>query len=235
MPVLLGVDQPNHIIVLQDLGVSNDFTFLYQKGKFLTDTELIDLLNFLTRLHHIPMEQLRNYPTNFSLRQLNHKHLFHYMFATDNGFDLNSIQPGLQEIALPYKNSPVLIKQVEELGKSYLAQGDTLIHGDYYPGSWLKAKEKVMIIDPEFSFIGKREFELGVLIAHLKMVEAPTAQFKLIEREYEADRNFSWPCCYQYAGVEMIRRIIGLAQLPLDLSLREKEELLKESCRLIIA
>ena len=69
----------------------------------------------------------------------------------DNGFDLNTIQNGLQELSLKYKDNEQLKRTVEKLGKLYLGIGRTLVHGDYYPGSWLKTKTGVKIIDPEFS------------------------------------------------------------------------------------
>ena len=43
-----------------------------------------------------------------------------------------------------------------------MQNGDTLLHGDYYPGSWMRVRERLYIIDPEFSFAGPKEFDLGI-------------------------------------------------------------------------
>ncbi len=234
MPSLLGIDTTHHIMALQDLGDSRDFTCLYKKGKSLTSTELSQLVDFINRLHQIPVDKILDYPTNLALRKLNHEHLFRYPFMIDNGFDLNTIQAGLQEISLPYKTDSRLKSRIDNLGEQYLSQGTTLLHGDYYPGSWLKTKHTLKVIDPEFSFTGRREFDVGVMLAHLMMSEAPEDQINSVTFGYQADRNFNWDLCHQFTGIEIMRRIIGLAQLPLDLSLNEKEHLLQEAYNFIL-
>ncbi len=229
MPALLGVDIDNYILVLQNFNPAFDYTFLYRKNNFLTDAELSEAVDFLNQLHQLPLTKLEGYPTNLSLRQLNHEHLFHYPLMLDNGFDLNSIQLGLQDIALRYKTDKNLKFRIEKLGEIYLSTDISLLHGDYYPGSWLKTEAGFKVIDPEFSFVGSREFEVGILLAHLKMTEAPIHHLTNLSKEYLANRRFNWNLCYQFAGVEIMRRIIGLAQLPFDLSLHEKEVLLNEA------
>ena len=41
--------------------------------------------------------------------------------------------------------------RVTALGVRYLEDGDTLVHGDYFPGSWLRTGEGVRIIDGPFA------------------------------------------------------------------------------------
>lgn len=234
MPLFIGMDPVNHVIALQDLGDAADYTFLYQKGKELNGSELEQLIHFLKELHAIPSDRLTNYSKNLALRTLNHEHLFVYPFLEENGFNLNQVQLGLQEIAASYKSDSAFKNTVKELGSIYLSQGDTLLHGDYYPGSWLKTKGNLKVIDPEFSFVGNREFELGIFIAHLKMSEASEKQIDSVRSQYHTGTRFNWKLCYQFTGIEVMRRIIGLAQLPLDLSLEEKEGLLKEAHAYIV-
>ncbi len=234
MPSLIGLDKTNYLIVLQDLGEASDFNFLYQKGRNLNQSELEQLIQFLNVLHAIPPERLQGYSNNLSLRKLNYEHLFNYPFMEDNGFDLDQVQRGLLEISRTYKTDQVFIHKVKSLGDIYLSEGHTLLHGDYYPGSWLNVKNKVNIIDPEFSFVGNKEFELGIFIAHLKMSEASREQIDNVMTNYEAGTHFDWNMCYQFTGIEIMRRIIGLAQLPLDLSLPEKDSLLKEAYTYIV-
>ncbi len=234
MPLFIGMDPVNHVIALEDLGDSTDFTFLYQKGKKLNESELEQLIYFLNDLHAIPFDRLMNYSKNLALRTLNHEHLFIYPFMEENGFNLNQVQPGLQEIASSYKSDSAFKNMVKALGDIYLSQGNTLLHGDYYPGSWLKTKDNLKVIDPEFSFVGNSEFELGIFIAHLKMSEAPEKQIDRVRSLYHAGTHFNWKRCFQFAGIEIMRRIIGLAQLPLDLTLEEKESLLEDAYSYIV-
>lgn len=234
VPSLLGLDPFNHIIAIEDLGEGIDFTFLYQRGKSLSGDHLNHLLNFLDLLHYgIPYDLLKAFPDNMKLRYLNHEHLFIYPFQIENGFDLNTITPGLQEISMVYKKDPELRKKLTDLGKIYLSEtGQALLHGDYYPGSWLKTSDGIKVIDPEFSYVGKREFDLGILIAHLKMIQAPQHQIENVIAHFKG-KPLDWDLTYQFAGVEILRRIIGLAQLPLHLTLTEKEALLKEATHFV--
>ena len=113
-----------------------------------------------------------------------------------------------------------------------MSKGDTLIHGDYYPGSWLYANEKRFIIDPEFSFIGPKEFDLGVMAAHLVLTTGNKTAIDYIFEYYP--NSFNRDLMSQYCGAEMIRRIIGIAQLPMKRKINEKKELLHLALKFIL-
>ena len=122
---------------------------------------------------------------------------------------------------------------VSELGNLYLETSKTLIHGDYYPGSWLKVPAGVKVIDPEFSFMGRAEFDLGVLMAHLKMSQNETLINEALSY-YHRPNGFDESMMWGFAGTEILRRLLGLAQLPLSMSLTEKEELMHIASAYII-
>ncbi len=233
-PTLIGFDEKNFLLALEDLGTGADCTFIYQRNKYLEDVEFESLVRFLSHLHNTSSEEKKNFPNNAELKKLNHTHIFHFPYLEENGFDLDSIQPGLQKVSLKYKTSSALKDKLKYLGDLYLQEGNTLIHGDYYPGSWLKTKSGIKIIDPEFSHYGHAEFDLGVMVAHLKMAHTPEHILKDIFSQYVLPANFSIPLFSGFCGAEIMRRIIGLAQLPLDLSLPEKTTLLDEAEKLIL-
>ncbi|MDP6909125.1 MAG: phosphotransferase, partial [Flavobacteriales bacterium] len=112
--------------------------------------------------------------------------------------------------------------------------GNKLLHGDFYPGSWLKTDSGFKMIDPEFCFMGPAEFELGVTVAHLKMAEQSESLIKDLFVYYHFDTKFDGTLFSKFAGMEIIRRIIGLAQLPLDLDLKERLDLLDEAYELVV-
>jgi len=167
------------------------------------------------------------------MKTLNHEHIFVFPYQLDNGFDLDQVQAGLQSLSFKYKQNEKLKSIITELGRIYLQNDTVLLHGDYYPGSWLKVADGLRLIDPEFSYFGKAEFDLGVMLAHLKMSRHTDVAVDQVLKHYEKPRGFEDHLMWAFAGVEMMRRIIGLAQLPLSLSLKEKESLLEESVRLI--
>jgi len=234
MPSLIKVDKENHILILEDLGEANDFTFLYKQGVQLTEKEAHSLGCFLSVLHNsfkaIDSDELM---ANRKLRSLNHEHIFIYPLMIENGFDLNTIQQGLQELSMPFKNNEQLKNKAQELGAIYLEDGDTLLHGDYYPGSWLKTSAGLKIIDPEFCFYGRAEFDLGVMVAHLKMAQQDDEVKKAVIASYKKTAGFNEQLLNEFICIEIIRRIIGLAQLPLTLTLAEKEGLLEEALPLL--
>ncbi|GAB3173039.1 phosphotransferase [Telluribacter humicola] len=225
VPALLNFDSSSYILMMQDLGIASDYTEIYRSAEPVTPAELVDLLRFLSGLHTIEIAP-DQFPANQSLKELNHEHIFRYPYLPDNGLDLDTVQEGLAEIALAYKQDEELKTKVEELGQIYLSTGTTLIHGDYYPGSWLKTASGPRVIDPEFAYLGRAEFDLGVLVAHLMMARTPDTAIRLALDVYERPPGFDPSLFHGFCGAEVIRRLIGLAQLPLDLTLDEKAELL---------
>lgn len=235
MPKLLGIDVENNVMAIEDLGKANDFMVLYDLQNQLEEVELIALLNYLNGLHESFKKTLiDNDLANFELRKLNHEHIFHYPFLEDNGFNLNTIQAGLEELALPYKKDAALKKQIALLGSLYMSKGKYLLHGDYYPGSWLNTTDGIKVIDPEFCFYGSREFDLGVLIAHLYLTQQDTHLLSVVINEYENYPELNLEILNGFTGVEIMRRLIGLAQLPLQMDLKAKKELLGFAKTLIL-
>jgi 5-methylthioribose kinase len=94
------------------------------------------------------------------------------------------------------------------------------------------------VIDPEFSFRGHAEFDLGVLLAHLHLADQPKVLRDAALARYRPAPGaiFSLARTEQFAGVEIMRRLIGVAQLPLGTAhdLARKTALLEESRRLVL-
>jgi 5-methylthioribose kinase len=232
VPSVIGFDAKNLILAMEDLGEGRDFTFFYNKGNALSASDSNDLIEFISHLHN-STSTVRSFPANAALKKLNHTHIFEYPYLRNDGFDLNAIQPGLQELSFKYKDNKSLKQTVKGLGEMYLGKGKALVHGDYYPGSWLKTKSGVKIIDPEFSHYGYPEFDMGVMSAHLMMARIADTELKSMLKAYVIPNGFDRDLFTQFCGVEIIRRIIGLAQLPLDLTLQEKSILLERSEQMI--
>ncbi|HXV62677.1 MAG TPA: phosphotransferase [Vicinamibacteria bacterium] len=234
MPKLLGADRKARVVVLEDLGEAQDFTDLYG-GATLAERELGELLSYAATLHE-PFEALESERkqvfANREMRALNHHHIFELPLVEDNGLDLDAITPGLGDVALSLKRDSDYLGHVEELGKLYLADGEHLVHGDYFPGSWLRTPSGIRVIDPEFCFLGERSFDLGVFLAHLCLARQPQSLRDAVLHAY-GDRRFT-SLVRGFAGVEIMRRLLGVAQLPLTYGIREKTELLQTSRELVL-
>ncbi len=231
---VLFSDETAFLIVLEDLGEASDYTSLYHKNTTLDINELQSLLKYISVLHHnFNSSSIGEKLPNLALRSLNHEHIFIYPFTTNNGLNLDDVQPGLQAIAIPYQQDETLKVSAQKLGKIYLDGGNTLLHGDFYPGSWLHTTKGLKVIDPEFCHTGKPEFEVGVLTAHLYLAQQPTATIDYVHSHYIQPVHFNMQLCKQFTGIEIMRRLIGLAQLPLSLSVAEKALLLQQAAHLI--
>ncbi|MFT5168196.1 MAG: 5-methylthioribose kinase [Saprospiraceae bacterium] len=229
IPGIIAYDPKNHLLLMEDLGDCKDMTSIYE-DRDIEDEEAEKLIHLLGIIHN--KEAAKDYPPNLALRQLNHQHIFALPFMEDNGFNLDDVQEGLQELSLPYKKDDALKSVVKSLGKKYLSPGSTLIHGDYYPGSWMKKGDKVYIIDPEFSFVGFAEFDLGVMAAHLIITTLDDEYLATICNKYKG--NVDKALVTKIAGVEIMRRLIGLAQLPLLRGIYEKDYLLQIARKMIL-
>jgi len=229
LPEVIAYDSTDHLLLMQDLGKVSDMTRLYSDQHFDAN-DLQVLVEVLSGVHSIAVSS--QYPENLALRRLNHQHIFVLPFMEDNGFDLDDVQPGLQVLSKHYKEDQKLKSTISKIGELYLNSGDVLLHGDYYPGSWMKVDEEVFVLDPEFSFVGFREFDLGVMIAHLLIA---TNDLDIIGQALDQYQpSYDLKLVKQIAGIEITRRIIGLAQLPLERSIEEKKDLLDMAYSLII-
>jgi 5-methylthioribose kinase len=222
MPALLGEDPDSGVIVLEDLGEAQDFTRLY-RGEPLSEPDLETLVSYLAELHR-PFAAREPLFQNREMRALNHEHVFRLPLAPANGLDLDRITPGLEAAARELKADAAYVARVRELGQLYLEDGVSLVHGDFFPGSWLRTNGGIRVIDPEFCFLGNPAFDLGVLRAHLYLSRQPELADRVLAL-YAAGPELA-TTANGFAGAEIMRRLLGVAQLPLEAGLEEKRELL---------
>ena len=241
MPRLLWTDDDARMLALEDLGQASDFFPLYAGGMALDDATLSALLAYLSALHRAtPPPAERASFVNADMRALNHEHIFALPLREDNGLPLDEYTrtPGLSVIAKSLKFDAPYCRAIAELGEHYLhGEGKSLLHGDFFPGSFLQTKHGVRVIDPEFCFCGDAEFDLGVLTAHLLLAGEPVMRAEAVSASYDPrpDVRFSRALVRQYGGVEIMRRLIGVAQIPtLAADLARKTDLLALSRRLVL-
>ncbi|MFN0121402.1 MAG: phosphotransferase [Blastocatellia bacterium] len=234
MPQYLGLDETSQIIALEDLGAAQDFTTLY-RGARLDAADLEALVAWLSALHALPgTPDQRAQMANREMRALNHLHLFDFPLRQTNGMDLDAITPGLQAAARTLQQDLDYVTRARALGELYLADGPALLHGDYFPGSWLRTARGVRIIDPEFCFYGPPEFDMGVLIAHLHLAGQHEDLTLRALSVYQSTRPLHQALVRQFAGIEIMRRLIGVAQLPVTPDPESKTNLLQLSRALVL-
>jgi 5-methylthioribose kinase len=244
-PEVLGADLPNHLLGLEDLGEAADFTHIYQNpsdaagrgaGRSGAFTALV---YWLWKLHALDLgADVPACLENQAMRQLNHAHIFEIPFDPANGVDLS---PALSALQAELAADDPLRQRAAALGRIYLGEqrhdsAPALLHGDYYPGSWLHhPAQGVMIIDPEFAFVGAPEFDVGVLTAHLLMAGHPQGDIMGLLQSYVRPTGFSPGLAMGFAGMEVIRRLLGVAQLPLTATDDTRSQWLQTARQMVIA
>jgi 5-methylthioribose kinase len=231
MPALRAVDEEARLAWLEDLGEAADYLPCYG-SQALPQTELDALLRWLGALHRIRLDAA-TWPRlrNRAMRALNHAHLFAIPLDPEQAPDVDAACPGLQAVAEGYRQDGALRTAMELLGARYLEDGSTLLHGDFYPGSWLRTAAGPRVIDPEFGFLGCPEFDVGVLRAHLDFAGAADRSLDA----YAPPVGFDPVLAEGFAGVERIRRLLGVAQLPLEADLAQRRAWLEQGRAAVLA
>jgi 5-methylthioribose kinase len=241
MPYLLWSDPAARTLALEDLGSASDYFPVYAGELVLGPSILQELTAYLAALHGLTLSgPERDKFRNAEMRALNHEHIFALPLRPDNGLDLDVYTgtPGLQVAAVRWQEDAAYVAAVTELGRRYLhGRGEVLIHGDFFPGSFLRTSAGIKVIDPEFCFCLDAEFDLGVLAAHLLLSGAGGATAESVFASYAVagGRPFSRELARQHAGVEIMRRLLGVAQIPtLRIDLARKIALLETSQRAVL-
>lgn len=216
MPLVLHLDPVARWMAIEDLGNTGDYTGIY-RGEVLLVEDLQALADFLGRLHRVPREPGQPALWNRDMRALNHAHVFQIPFQASNGLDLEAISPGLSAAGARVQGDAGLVRLAFELGRdAYLTDGATLIHGDFFPGSLVRTPRGPRVIDPEFGFHGRSEYDVGVWLGHLVLAGQPEVLLDAWRESYRAPAGYDESLAIQLAGVEVIRRLIGYAQLPIQ-------------------
>jgi len=227
-PKVIAKDEENNVLMLEDLGEGSDFARLYKQGESIDANSLEEIIDFAATLHNaFEAKNFDNPIRNLEMRKLNHEHMFIYPYLQENGLNLDDILPGLRAVADSYKKDEVLKSKVITMGDLYMADGNSLLHGDYFPGSWLQTNQGIRIIDPEFCFFGLPEFEIGVTIAHLMMADQPYVLIEQAINQYNSKVAIDDDLRAKFTATEILRRILGLAQLPLNINLGKRKALLE--------
>jgi len=233
MPRVLGADNTTYTLLLEDLGEASDFTTLYEGGDIRAD-ETAALAAWTAALHAETLGEADVSFANRAMRELNHTHIFALPLSSELGLDLEQFEPGLTDVAKRLRCDAALVDAVTALGGVYLSEPDAtscLLHGDLYPGSWLRTEHGVREIDPEFCFFGPAAFDAAVTIAHFALAGQPrsTASDWLETYRESGGVSLAPDLLAGFAGTEVIRRLIGLAQLPLPETNRRRAALLERA------
>ena len=228
MPTMIAAKPDQFMMVMQDLGEASDYLCVYGQDND-QEIPIQDCLQYLVALHGIQIVGSEPIGCD-ALKLLNHQHIFQIPYQTPSAIDLDSVCQGMESLANEIRSVHRLHEQAKRFGELFLAKGDFMLHGDFYPGSLLNTGDGLRVIDAEFCFAGPREFDVAVFIAHLVMAGSPDTILESICERYDQASNgpdLETELIKNFAGLEIIRRLIGVAQLPLAANLQERRDMLE--------
>jgi 5-methylthioribose kinase len=213
LPRLIASDPEARVLLLEDLPDARDLTGVYA-GERIEDAELEELAIVLRALHDGTAADPPRPGFNRAMRELNHAHCFVVPLDAGTALPLERFEPGLPGVRDAFTRDDALRAVAEQMGDRYRSAGGPLIHGDYFPGSWLRTPAGPRIIDPEFCFQGDREIDVGCAVAHLVLARQPPAVAQRFLDAYGAGACDPVAIA-RYTALEIVRRLIGVAQLPI--------------------
>lgn len=151
----------------------------------------------------------------------------------------NRYDDAIAHLAASIRTDKALRSAAAELRFAFRTRDEALIHGDLHTGSVMVGSGEPKVIDLEFAFFGPFGFDPGVLLANLALAflaHSVASRPAIADRVAQEARDYwdglvdqcrrSWdpaePWLHQFlaglvadagrfAGMEMIRRIVGLA------------------------
>ncbi len=245
VPRLMAANEARCLLLLEDFRGASNLASLYRGGS-LGEGTAAALGGFLRELRRGTRGEQDAEFANGGMKALSHRLLFEAPFGSrgqgGNGFGpdgpapagdaLDAIEPGLGEAAATLRSDRAFREALSELGSRFLDAGACLVHGAFHPANWLLLPNgDVRVVDPQYSSPGDPEFDLGTALAHLLLARQPVevvATFlsaatgaEEAGRDGPADTEgveagVDRPLVARYAGAEIVRRLLGGAQLPLE-------------------
>jgi len=237
MPRLMAANEARSLLLLEDFRGASSLAALYRGGS-LADEAARALGAFLRALRCGARGMEESDPATTGMKALNHRMLFEAPLASAmpgrDGFGpdgpapgdatLDATEPGLGAAAAALRSDGAFREAVSKLGSRFLGTGVCLVHGAFHPANWLLVQDGgIRVVDPQYGGWGDSEFDIGTGLAHLLLARQPdevmaTFLSAAVGSEDGEDVEFGVdrPLVARYAGLEIVRRLIGGGQLPLE-------------------
>ncbi|MGH8019699.1 MAG: phosphotransferase [Opitutaceae bacterium] len=192
VPALLHYDARARCLLMEDAGAGAG-------GHFSPTADDAQSLGWiLVNLHH----HTQSVPAcaryeNWAVRQWLSSHLF----VGDTGTSRPA--PWLERLM----RASASVRETLKDARRALAEGGTcLIHGDFLPRNWMKNAGRCQVVDAEFSFFGRPEFDAGSFLAGLmfRRASAETLQAALAVLESGCVR-YDPRFVAAFAGAHLVR------------------------------
>lgn len=216
LPEVLRFDESERVLVLEDLGSLR----LDQAGP---DADAHAALGeFLAAVHTGTRASAASLEAEFSnaeMRELHGEHIYSLPYEL-GAFPLSETLRKAAEDALA---APGVRDAIGTLRDHYYGDADALVHADAQPGNVMLLDGRPRLIDAEIAHVGDPAFDLGIALAHVEIpalrTHDPLAWSRVRSRLLEGyvaggGRAEDVERAARHAGVEVLRRTLGAARLP---------------------
>jgi 5-methylthioribose kinase len=222
LPRVLAFDEPNRMLVLEDLGSAERLDAALARGAD-PGGALAKLAAFLGRVHRGTRADASLVPrfANEPMQRLHGDHIFALPFAPNDFL----LPPRIAERAAELRKDASLAQASARAYARYLEPRGALVHGDVQAGNILLPEGGVKLLDAEIAHVGDPAFDLGMLLAHRLLPAAAAGRHReaapalascwAAYRRAHGERGLPAVAdALRYAGLELLRRTIGAARVP---------------------
>jgi 5-methylthioribose kinase len=222
LPRVIAFDEPNRLLVLEDLGGAERLDAALARGSD-PGRALRLLAAFLGRVHRGTQGDASLIPrfANAAMQRLHGDHIFALPYQ-ENDFPL---PPRTAERAAALREDEPLRAAAARAYARYLEPEGALVHGDVQAGNVLLAGGGPKLLDAEIAHVGDPAFDIGMLLAHRLLPDAAAGRAARSlpalavcwETYCSAHETRGLPAladALRYAGLELLRRTIGAARVP---------------------
>lgn len=227
MPKLLAFLEEARLAVYEYVPEVSDGTFLYEGFADGLDADRLASLKalaaWLGQLHS-RTDLALDLPAARAMAEFQRHQMFDVPFSMlETRIQSGKASPWEQR-AWDVCRSSAFLTARQGLNTRLMRESPALLHGDFFAKNWLFNKTGgFYVIDPEFCFYGPPEYDLGVMLAHMQLAQLPIPQMAEVLRAYSAAAGtYDAHLCDGFARFERLRRLLGVARLPIEPTKAEK-------------
>ena len=218
--------------VLRDVLIAGtvDTIIAEQIGQFMG---LVHSQTYVDNIDNATAQNYRQQFANTTMQSITADYVFTFPFTEH---ETNFWIPGLEPDVRQLKADTDFLRQAEHLKRIFLTVQQGVTHGDLHTGSVLVQDNKAKVIDAEFAFYGPVGFDLGLYWANYflsyfshqdtlgvqsalktavgQVWDTYTAEFTMADVRLKTQvlKNI-FQNAVGFAGLEMLRRLIGAAHV----------------------
>lgn len=220
-PRVLFFDADQRVLGLEDLGDPEPLHEALARGADVGDA-VRALAAFLGRVHAGTRDPgLAARFENDEMRRLHGEHIFDLPYRP-NDFPL---PPEVRDRAREIWRDRDLVEVIDAAYERYLRPEGALVHGDVQAGNVLLLPDGPKLLDAEICHVGDPAFDVGILLAHLRLGavargeaggsnDEEAAAWSVYAEAHGEEGLLAFADAARYAGIELLRRSIGAARAP---------------------